>query len=571
MSAHLRDFSRFLWRSCRLATEGDWRYYAWIGLLFLATVLGVNAYAKQFAQGLATSGMNDHVAWGVYIANFTFMVGVADAAVMLVIPVYLYKREELQDFVIFGILLAVVAILMSLAFVMVDLGRPDRFWHMIPGIGKFNFPASLLSWDVIVLNGYLAMNIYICGYLLYRRYRGQPPVGWHYIPWIFLSIFWAVAIHTVTAFLYVGLVGRPFWNNSIVGPRFIASAFVSGPAIVILAMQMVRRVTASGSATERQIPNREAHLADHSSRPATLEDFKALAKFLPELAHVPNETLSKCLPGSAVVEANEGEVLLWQGDTDREAFFILDGRVVVKREENQRERVIRNVGPGEICGEISALTGTARTATAVAESPVKVIRMTATALRRLLQHPKMNQVVRTRMTERLMITDKALLTLRSIVQVSIVVNVFLLMNELFKEFYTDDLHAASAHYLYFGLDGKTALVPWIWTAVFCNLGAMALLMLPVSRSLKVLDLACVLAIVGVWIEKGMGLVVPGQIPSPLGEIVEYTPSFDESLICIGIWAFGLLCYTVALRVAIPILQGRFSAKNGDTKPIPTAG
>ena len=115
--------------------------------------------------------MSDEVSWGVYIANFTFLVGVAAAAVMMVIPVYIYKNEELHDLVIFGELLAVAAILMCLAFVTVDLGRPDRFWHLIPGIGQFNFPASMLSWDVIVLNGYLLLNVHICGYLLYCRYR----------------------------------------------------------------------------------------------------------------------------------------------------------------------------------------------------------------------------------------------------------------------------------------------------------------------------------------------------------------------------------------------------------------
>jgi Ni/Fe-hydrogenase subunit HybB-like protein len=103
------------------------------------------------------------------------------------------------------------------------------------------------------------------------------------------------------------------------------------------------------------------------------------------------------------------------------------------------------------------------------------------------------------------------------------------------------------------------LVPWIWTAIFCNLVALILLVLPISRSLKWLDLACVLAIFGVWIEKGMGLVVPGQIPSPLGEIIEYSPTLDESLVCFGIWAFGILCYSVLLRVAIPIMQGKFRA------------
>ena len=112
-----------------------------------------------------------------------------------------------------------------------------------------------------------------------------------------------------------------------------------------------------------------------------------------------------------------------------------------------------------------------------------------------------------------------------------------------------------------GLHGHHALVPWIWTAIGCNLVALTLLLLPISTSLRWLDVACVLAIVGIWIEKGMGLVIPGFIPSPLGEIVEYSPTWNETLVCLGIWAFGLLVYTVLLRVAVPILQGRF------TKPV----
>ena len=444
---------------------------------------------------------------------------------------------------------------MCLCFVTVDLGRPDRFWHLLPGLGKFNFPDSLLSWDVIVLNGYLALNIYICGYLLFMRYRRQDPVGWHYLPWIFLSVFWAIAIHSVTAFLYVGLGGRPFWNSSIVGPRFIASAFVSGPAMVILAMQMVRRLTAT---TPTEPPPKPGNLIE---RDATLEDFRELARHLPELKLVCEAELEKCITDATVMEASEDDVFLIQNGTDNHAFFMLEGNVVVRREEHGRTRVIRRIGPGEQFGEISALTGSPRTATASAENRARVLRISAAALKRLMAVPQLNQLVRSRMTERLAITDRALMTLRAIVQVSMLVNVFLLLNELFKEFYTDNLHASAAQYLYFGLHGHTGLVPWIWTAVGCNLVALTLLMLPVSRSLRWLDVACVLAIVGVWIEKGMGLVVPGQIPSPLGEIIEYSPTLDEALISFGIWAFGILCYTVLLRVAIPILQGQFREDN----------
>jgi Ni/Fe-hydrogenase subunit HybB-like protein len=405
MSQAIRNYLVFLYRCGRVAFEGDWRYYLWMGALSAVCLLGLNAYAKQFVHGLMVTDMSDQVSWGVYIANFTYLVGVAAAAVMLVIPVYVYKNQELHDLVIFGELLAVAAILMCLAFVTVDLGRPDRFWHLIPGIGKFNFPSSMLSWDVIVLNGYLLLNVHICGYLIYCRYRDKKPARWFYIPFVFIAILWAISIHTVTAFLYVGLGGRPFWNSAIVGPRFIASAFTAGPALIILALQVIRRVT-----TYR-------------------------------------------------------------------------------------------------------------------------------------------------------ITDRALLTLRAIVQVSMLINVFLLLNELFKEFYTGNLHVASAKYLYFGLHGHNGLLPWIWSAIALNLAATVLLVLPVSRSLRWLNVACALAIVGIWIEKGMGLVIPGFVPSPLGEVVEYSPTLNETLICLGIWAFGLLCYTIFLRMSVPVLQGKLSQAN----------
>jgi Ni/Fe-hydrogenase subunit HybB-like protein len=400
-----RNYLTFLWRCARIAFVGDWRYYVWMGALTTLCLLGLNAYCKQLVHGLIVTGMSDEVSWGVYIANFTFLVGVAAAAVMMVIPVYIYDNEELHDLVIFGELLAVASILMCLAFVTVDLGRPDRFWHLIPGLGQLNFPRSMLSWDVIVLNGYLLLNVHICGYLLYCRYNDRKPGKWFYIPFVFIAIVWAISIHTVTAFLYVGLGGRPFWNASIVGPRFLASAFTAGPAIIILALQIIRHVT------------------------------------------------------------------------------------------NYR------------------------------------------------------------------ITDKALLTLRSIVQVSMIINVFLLVCEVFKEFYSGTTHGASARYLYLGLHGHHALVPWIWTAITFNLIAMVILALPVSRSLKYLNVACVLSIVGIWIEKGMGLVIPGFIPTPLGALIEYSPSLNETLVCLGIWAFGLLCYTVFLRMSVPILQGRLSKAN----------
>jgi Ni/Fe-hydrogenase subunit HybB-like protein len=558
----MRDYLRFLRRSASVALEGDWRYYTWTGALAALCILGINAYAKQFVAGLEITGMSDQVSWGVYIANFTFLVGMAAAAVMLVIPVYIYKNEDLHDLVIFGELLAIAAILMCLAFVTVDLGRPDRFWHLIPGIGVFHFPGSMLSWDVLVLNGYLVLNVYICGYLLYCRYRNRKPSKWLYLPFVFTAIVWAISIHTVTAFLYVGLGGRPFWNSSIVGPRFLASAFTAGPAFVILALQVVRWASATTPSAAEPAGEPAAPAPRRAAgRMATLSDLDTLAHSLPELAQVPLEDRVACLAGTTVLDVPSGAVLLRQGSVDNDAYFVVTGRVIVRRAEHGRSRVTRNIGPGEQFGEVSAISGTARAATAVAAVPTRVLCMPAGSLRRLMQNPKMNEIITWRMGERLMISDHSLLILRAIVQVSMIINVFLLANEIFTEFYNSNKHDVSWRYLVFGLDGHHALVPWFWTAVTLNVSAMVLLMLPYSRRLKWLNVACCLCIFGIWIEKGMGLVIPGFIPTPLGQIVEYEPSWNETLVCLGIWAFGLLCFTVLLRMAVPILQGQLRRAN----------
>ena len=47
----------------------------------------------------------------------------------------------------------------------------------------------------------------------------------------------------MTAFLYSGLAARPFWMTAILAPRFLASAFAAGPALLILLILVLRRTT----------------------------------------------------------------------------------------------------------------------------------------------------------------------------------------------------------------------------------------------------------------------------------------------------------------------------------------
>jgi molybdopterin-containing oxidoreductase family membrane subunit len=409
--AHVVTYPRFLARMIVQAFDGGWRFYLWMTVLTAIALVGLNAWAHQLARGMAVTAMTDHVSWGLYIANFTFGVGLAAGAVMMVIPAYLYDDHEMHDVVLIGELLAIAAIVASLLFVVVDLGRPDRFWHLMPGIGKFNWPISMLTWDVVVLNGYLLINLHICGYLIYVKFLGKKPSKRWYLPFVFLAIGWAISIHTVTAFLYSGLGGRPFWNSALLAPRFIASAFISGPAFVIVLLQAVRRMT---------------------------------------------------------------------------RFEIGDG-------------------------------------------PIR--------------------------------------TLTSVLRITVLLNLFMLGSELFTAFYTGGHHATSAKYLFFGLHGKSALVPWIWSSVALNVTSAILLHLPASRrKILILDLACVAAFCGVWIEKGMGLIVPGFVPSTLHEIVEYLPSITEWKIMAGIWAFGLMILTIALKVALPVLSGEVSLARGSHAP-----
>ena len=240
----LKVFGSLIKDSWLEITHGNKVYHIWMAVLTVIMLFGIFNYGIQLDEGLSATGMTDRVSWGLYISNFTFLVGVAAAAVMLVLPAYVLKYVDFKQAVLIGEGLAVAALLMCLAFVVADMGGPARLWHMIPGIGVFNFPNSMLTWDVLVLNGYLFINITIPLYILMMRYQGKTPNPKIYIPGVFLSVFWAVGIHMVTAFLYQGLQARPFWNNALLGPRFLASAFAAGPALIIIVLAIIRKFTA---------------------------------------------------------------------------------------------------------------------------------------------------------------------------------------------------------------------------------------------------------------------------------------------------------------------------------------
>jgi molybdopterin-containing oxidoreductase family membrane subunit len=394
-----------------LLRKGSKIYYAWVTFLLVLMAIGTLAYISQLYSGLIVTAMRDQVSWGFYISNFTFVVGVAAAAVLLVIPAYVYKWKPIKEIAILGELVAVSAMVMCLLFVTVDLGRPDRFWHLIPKLGILNFPQSLLAWDVVVLNTYLVLNFVIAGYMLYSLYYRRQPNMKYVLPLLLFSIPAAISIHTVTAFLYNGLAARPFWNASILAPRFLASAFCSGPAGMILLFQIIRKWTS----------------------------FE--------------------------------------------------------------------------------------------------------------------------------IKDEAIFKIAELIAYAMFINLFLLGAEIFKEYYSDTAHLAPMQYLYQGLHGHNDLVSYIWTATLFNVTAFFLFLIPQTRENYVtLNIGCILIFTGVYIEKGMGLVIPGFVPDVLGDFYEYAPTGTELLVSMGIWATGLFVYTMLLRIAIPIMNGEFHVGDDGVNP-----
>jgi len=221
-----------------LAIKGSKKYYGWMAFLLVIVGVGFALYLRQLDFGLGITGLSRDTSWGFYIANFTFLVGVAAGGVMVVLPYYLHDYKAYGKVTILGEFLAIASVIMCVTFILVDLGQPTRIFNVF----IYFSPRSVLFWDTIVLNGYLFLNI-IIGWNVLEAERN----GIHYQKWlkplIYLSIPWAVSIHTVTAFLYSGLPGRGFWMTAILAPRFLSSAFAAGPALLILLCLIIRRVT----------------------------------------------------------------------------------------------------------------------------------------------------------------------------------------------------------------------------------------------------------------------------------------------------------------------------------------
>jgi molybdopterin-containing oxidoreductase family membrane subunit len=383
--------------SLREMLRGGGMYYAWLGFLGLLVAVGLMGYSEQFAHGHIVSNMRDPVPWGVFIGTYAFFVGVAAAAVALVVPGYLYEWNPIKEIVILGEIIAISAVIMCILFVMADLGHPERFWHLLPIVGKPNVPDSMIAMNVLILNGYLVLNLIIVTYFLYCSYVDRPYNKIVFMTLMIISIPAAISIHATTAFIFNVLPSRPYWNSAILVPRFIATALCAGPALMVLGFEVLRVVA----------------------------------------------------------------------------------RVNIK--------------------------------------------------------------------------DEALFKIAEMMTVVMFVNLLLFLAEVVTEYRSATHHARHIQYYFEGIDGGVGLAGWAWFGVVCNVLAFALFVIPQTRkNLSTLNLGCVLVFVGVFIEKGIGLILPALTPGILGEMYPYWPSTVEVMIGVGVAGAGLLVFTLLTKVAIPL-------------------
>jgi molybdopterin-containing oxidoreductase family membrane subunit len=283
---------------------------------------------------------------------------------------------------------------MCALFIFVDLGQPRRVMNVLlhPALN------SVMFWDMVSLMGYLVLNLVIGLVTFDAERRAVPPPRW-VKPLIYLSIPWAVSIHTVTAFLYSGLAARPFWMSAILAPRFLASAFASGPSLLILLALLLRKFT--------------------------------------------------------------------------------------------------RFDPGK----------------------------------------------------------EAIQKLATIVTYAMVVSLFFVLVELFTVVYGNMPHHLHPFEYLFGIHGESKLAPWMWTSVALAVACVVLLLFPgIRRQEGLLAVLCVGVIASIWIEKGMGLIVAGFTPSPLGKITPYVPTGPEILITLGVYGIGFLILSLLYKIVVSVRE-----------------
>lgn len=240
------------------------KYRLWIAFLLLIILFGMFAYYRQVKYGLIVTGMRDFTSWGIYISNFVFLVAISLVGSLFGSILKLNKNEWAKPLIRVSEIIAVAAIICASVIIIIDMGRPDRFFYVIT---HFRIQSPII-WDVIIISTYLVISILllyisILPDIALCRDRLTEIPNWKKRFYRIMAINWvnhpkqvailqkvnkilsiavlpvAFAIHTVTSWLFA-TTWRPGWDSTNLGPYFVSGAFMAGAAIIVIAMYFIR-------------------------------------------------------------------------------------------------------------------------------------------------------------------------------------------------------------------------------------------------------------------------------------------------------------------------------------------
>jgi len=247
----------------RPLVESTWRFRVLVGVLLAIVGWALYAYSVQLTIGLGSTGMNAPAYWGIYIVNFVYLIGLSAGGVIVASLAYVFNLKEYKPVARIAELLAIMCLILAMIFITLDVGRPERLINIL----LFGNPLSPLVWDFIVIFVYLAICL-IYGFLgtrsdivaamkaipkrarLYRAlalwYTDVSPGALkkdeRTLRWVAMAALpTAVALHSVTAWILGLMKAQPGWHTALLAPLFVASAIISGLALVVVTTVAARR------------------------------------------------------------------------------------------------------------------------------------------------------------------------------------------------------------------------------------------------------------------------------------------------------------------------------------------
>ena len=227
---------------------------AWIALLVLLVAAGLAAWLYQLSQGLIVTGMDNLFSWGLYIMLFVFFIGLSAGGLIISSVPKFFHSNRYDSLAPLGVLLSLACIVVAGLLILPDLGRPSQITGFLTS-PDFRSP---MVWDFGIV---IAYTLFCAGYLWLLTRRDLAAMGsklafgtrdtrqgrerdrklafWAAA----VAIPLAVALHSVTGWIFALQIGRGDWFNPLVAPMFIMKALVSGLALLLVTAILVDKFT----------------------------------------------------------------------------------------------------------------------------------------------------------------------------------------------------------------------------------------------------------------------------------------------------------------------------------------